>query len=118
MKKEEMLQQTIKAWRELTGDTETPDIEVESALVKQYGYFAKYGFKICVTDDCELEHVELVDDISYGSIDEIIDSVTESFNLKLLDSEEIRIAYSYHAGSIIDSPTNRAILDSKGIAYE
>lgn len=118
MKKEEMLQQTIKAWRELTGDTETPDNEVEVALVRQYGYFAKYGFKVCVTDDCELEHIELVDDISHGSVDEIINSVTENFNLKLLDSEEIRIAYSYHAGSIIDSPTNRAILDSKGIAYE
>lgn len=118
MKKEEMLQRTIKAWRELTGDTETPDNEVEVALVKQYSYFAKYGFKVCVTDDCELEHIELVDDITYSTIDEIIDSIVENFNLKFLDSEEIRIAYSYHAGSIIDSPTNRAILDSKGIAYE
>ena len=118
MKKEEMLEQTIKAWRELTGDNETLDTEVETALVKQYGYFGKYGFKICVTDDCELEHIELVDDITYTSVDEIIDSVVENFNLKLLDSQEIKIAYSYYAGSIIDSPTNRAILGSKGIAYE
>jgi len=88
--------------------------ETEENLVRDYGETAVrgYGFFICGENEMPLEHIERIDELGIYDDDHEASRQAEKDGVKILETHFVNEPFSYYNGTILDTESNRKLLET------